>query len=167
MPSRRSVLAATLGLATAGSAASSGCLTALGAAETGFLSYKGIRVEWEREGRRASADLCWVWSDGRERVFGWVDERYAAVVDAPADVRVSDAVDARLRREFLDVTYHLGFSRPGSDHDLLGGDWYVARASRADFNDGGSAESPSSSASEHRERAVGSGGARSAHHTTV
>jgi hypothetical protein len=167
VPSRRVVLAAAAGLATVGSVASSGCLTALGAAETGFLSYKGIRVEWERRGRRASADLCWVWFDGRERVFGWVNEGYAAVVVAPADVRASAAVDAALRREFLDVTYELGFSRPGSDHDLLGGDWYVARASRADFNDCGSAESPSSSASEHRERAVGRGGARSAHHTTI
>jgi hypothetical protein len=47
---------------------------------------------------------------------------------------VSDAVDARLRWAFPGVTYELGFSRPGSDHDLLGGDWYVARATRREFN---------------------------------
>lgn len=134
MISRRRFLAAALGVATAGSVGSSGCLTAVGAAETGFLSYKGIDVEWEHRGRSTSATLCWAWSDGRERVFGWVAEGYEDVLAGPADLRVSEAVDARLRRAFRGVTYELGFSELGSDHDLLGGDWYVARTSRREFD---------------------------------
>ena len=132
MVSRRQFLSA-VGLV--GSAGLSGCLTRAGVAETGFLSYKGIEVTWESRGRPVSADLLWAWSDGRERIFGWVAEEYRSLVGSPADIRVSEAGYERLRDEFVDVTFELGFSRIGAtDHDLLDGDWYTARTPRRGFN---------------------------------
>ena len=132
MVSRRRFLSA-VGLV--GSAGLSGCLTRAGVAETGFLSYKGVEVTWESHGRRVSADLLWAWCDGRERIFGWVAEEYRRFAAASTDIRVSEAGYERLRDEFVDVTFELGFSRVGATHhDLRGGDWYAARATRRGFN---------------------------------
>ena len=132
MVSRRRFLA---GVGVVGSAGLSGCLTRAGVAETGFLSYKGIEVAWESHGRPVSADLLWAWSDGRERIFGWVAAEYRSLVGSPTAIQVSEAGYERLRDEFVDVRFELGFSRIGAtDHDLLEGDWYTARAPRRGFN---------------------------------
>jgi hypothetical protein len=129
--SRRHLLAATAGLLTG----SPGCLTAAGLAETGFLAYKVVEVAWERDGRPVSANLGWVWSDGVTRIFGWYPEEYPELATPTGDLRVSDAVAERLRRDFREVTFGLGFSRPGATgRGLREHDWYVAHASRRDFN---------------------------------
>jgi hypothetical protein len=113
----------------------SGCLTTAGLAETGFLSYKGIGVTWKSHGQYMSADVCWAWSDGETRIFGWVAEEYDELVESPTDIRVTRASYERLRRDFVDVTLRLGFSRRGAtDHELLEGNWHKARVSRKDFN---------------------------------
>ena len=132
MVSRRRFLSA---VGSVGAAGLGGCLTRAGVAETGFLSYKGIEVTWESRGRLVSADLFWAWSDGRERIFGWIAHEYRSLVRSPTDIRMSEAGYERLQDEFVDVTFELGFSRIGAtDHDLLGGDWYTARAPRREFN---------------------------------
>ncbi len=132
MPSRRRFLTAAGLFATTGV---SGCLTATGISNIGFLSYKGIEVTWEFQGQRMGADLCWVWSDGQERIFGWVAEEYQELVRSPTDIRVTRSTAERLRRDFSDVRFKLGFSRlDATDYELLKSDWYHAHASRDDFN---------------------------------
>lgn len=101
----------------------------------GFLSYKAVSVEFERDGRTFATDVLWVWSDGSSRIFGWVAAEYADVVRSPTDIRLTRNAWRRLERDFDAVTPTLAFSRPGSTpDDLLRWDWYAARASRADFN---------------------------------
>ena len=132
MPSRREVLA---GAGLVGTAGLSGCLTRLGLAERGFLSYKGVSVIWRSDGRPMSADLCWAWSDGHGRIFGWVAEEYPTIAETPLSIHVSTETAAKLTSDFDGVVFKVGFSRPTSlDHDLLEGDWTIAETSRRDFN---------------------------------
>ena len=132
MPSRRQVLSAA-GLV--GAAGLSGCLTRLGIAERGYLSYKGVSVTWRSDGRPVSADLCWAWSDGHGRIFGWIAEEYPTIAASPLDIRLTKETSERLVANFEDVSLKLGFSRPNvTDHELLEGDWPIAETSRRHFN---------------------------------
>ena len=132
MPSRRRFLTAAGLVGTTGL---SGCLTRLGVAETGFLSYKGVNVTWLSHGRPMSADLCWVWSDGNERIFGWVAEEYPTIVASPLDIHLSEETYGLLTDDFENVSVKLGFTRPeNTDYELLEGDWYMASTSRRHFN---------------------------------
>ena len=113
----------------------SGCLTRLGLAERGFLSYKGVSVIWRSDDRPMSADLCWVWSDGHGRIFGWVAEEYPTIAETSFSIHVPTETAAQLTSDFEGVVSKIGFSRPTSlDHDLLEGDWTIAETSRRDFN---------------------------------
>lgn len=131
--SRRRFLASALG--TVGLAAAGGCLTDLGVAETGFLAFKSVSVGWTHRGRPQSADLLWIWADGRGRLFGWYASEYAEIVRSPSDVRLGAETHRRLERDFAEVTLELGFARVGStDLDLLETDWFKPMVSRADFD---------------------------------
>lgn len=133
MLSRRRFVASALG--TVGLAAASGCLTDLGVAETGFLGFKSVNVGWTYRDRPQSADLLWIWSDGRGRLFGWFAEEYAGIVGSATDVRLTAGTYRRLERDFTDVTLGLGFAAVGStDLDLLETDWFTSMVSRGDFN---------------------------------
>lgn len=131
--SRRAFAVSALGLAGLG--AGSGCLGRLGSGAPAFLSYKGIAVQWTVD-RTAGyvADLCWLWSDGRSRLFGWESAVYPDIVRSPTDVSVdadtADALDAR----FTAVRYSIGVSHVETT------DWSVplgAEDLRTQFPDSG------------------------------
>lgn len=141
--SRREFLASLSGysgLAIAGSAvvgtvATTGCLGSVRLPETGVLTYKGVRVGWSVDGTTTLADLCWVWSDGERRLYGWYPAEYPAIVPTLSEVVVTDGLERRLQRDFEQVEYHLGFTRPtNTGRELRSTDWFVALASRRDFN---------------------------------
>lgn len=106
---RRQFVVSTLGLAATGS--TGGCLDVLAGSEPAFLSYKAIEVRWESDrGRGYVADLMWLWSDGRTRLFGWEPETYPDIVQSPTRVTVSKETLRRLRDRFAGVELLLGFS---------------------------------------------------------
>lgn len=123
------------GAAAVGTAATSGCVGSVRLPETGVLTYKSVQVGWRHEGTTQVADLCWVWSDGERSLFGWYPEEYPAVAPGLGTVVATDDLDRRLRRDFDVVDYRLGFTRPeNTGGGLRSTDWFVALASRRDFN---------------------------------
>lgn len=115
VPSRRQVLAAAGSASAAGIA---GCLTDLGVARTGYLQFKAVGVAWQHRGRRWRDEVLWATSDGRSELRCRVAEEYPGIVNSLTDIRVSDGVLDRLRRDFVDVRYVLGFCwGTGDDHD--------------------------------------------------
>ncbi|WP_435196712.1 hypothetical protein [Natronomonas sp. EA1] len=138
--SRRRFIGSTLGLAGVG--ATGGCLTPLTPGEPAFLSYKAVEVEWETDrGERYVADLCWLWSDGRSRVFGWAPEEYPAIVRTATDVTVSAETARALDERFAGVRFRVGLSRVGTtglsmrESDLGTRDVSRARFNRVQFGD--------------------------------
>lgn len=133
-PSRRRTVRTALGLAGLG--AVSGCLDRLRASEPAFLSYKSITVGWP--GNRVEgyvADLCWLWSDGRSRLFGWAPGKYPDVVRSPGNVVVSNATARRLRDRFSRVKLVVGFSHVDTtDLSLLESDLGQIAVPREEFN---------------------------------
>lgn len=112
MPSRRGVLSA-LGLGA--TASLSGCLTDVGLAETGFLHVKVVDVAWQHRGRRYQDEILWAISDGESAFDCRVAERYREIVGSPGDIRVTEAMERRILRDFAEVTYVVGFCWPGDD----------------------------------------------------
>lgn len=112
MPSRRRLLA-TLGVGATTSLA--GCLTDLGLAKTGFPQVKVVDVAWRHRGRRYRDEILWAVSDGESTLDCRVAERYREVVRAPDDIRVTEAMERRLLRDFEAVTYVVGFCWKGED----------------------------------------------------
>lgn len=128
MPSRRHFLAAATGLPAATSLA--GCLSDFGLTRSGYLQLKGVSVAWRHSGRRFRDEVLFATADGESRLRGRIAREYASIVDAPRDVRVSESLAGRLRREFVEVGYVLGFCWNGSD----GHTCRNARTSRGSFN---------------------------------
>ena len=128
MPSRRRFLAAATGLGAATS--SSGCLTDLGLAESGYLQVKGVSVTWRHRGRLWEDEILLATSDGKSELRVRVAEEYATIVDAPDDLRVSEAMARRLKSEYTSVTYVAGFCWDDPD----GHTCRNSRASRTTFN---------------------------------
>ncbi len=107
--SRRDILASVAGFATLGVA--SGCQGTFARSEQAFLSYKGIDVRWVVDRTQGyAAELCWLWSDGRSRVFGWEPAAYPEIVRSATAVSVPEDTARRLRSRFESVTFVLGFS---------------------------------------------------------
>ena len=113
VPSRRRFLSASLSLAAGAGLA--GCLTDLGVAETGFLQLKAVDVEWRYRGRRWRDEVLWAIADGDSLLRCRVAESYRGIVDALDDIRVDDAVEARILEDFSAVTYATGFCWEGPD----------------------------------------------------
>ncbi|MFW6317501.1 MAG: hypothetical protein ACOC06_03425 [Halorubrum sp.] len=131
---RRGFARSAVGLAGLGSTA--GCLDALSNPEPAFLSYKAITVRWRRDRTQGYvADLCWLWSDGRSRIFGWAPEAYPDVVRSPTEVTLPERTFRRLRDRFAGVELVLGFSRADTtDLALLESDLGQVAVSRDRFN---------------------------------
>ncbi len=131
---RRRFCVSTLGLASLGS--TGGCLDRLSRPEAAFLSYKAIKVQWDSDRVQGYvADLCWLWSDGRTRIFGWEPEAYPDVVRSATDVRVSDGTSRALRERFTGVRFLIGLSSVEStDLSLLESDFGHIDVSRDWFN---------------------------------
>ncbi|MEF8841145.1 MAG: hypothetical protein V5A62_05910 [Haloarculaceae archaeon] len=124
----------TLGLAGLGS--TSGCLDFLSQSEPAFLSYKAVAVQWETDrGQGHVADLCWLWSDGRSRIFGWEPEEYPDIVRTATDVTVSDETFRTLQKRFTGVIFQVGLSSiETTDLSLLESDFGILDVSRDRFN---------------------------------
>lgn len=133
-PSRRNLIISTLGLAGLG--LTSGCLDVLSRSEPAFLSYKAIKVQWETDRVQGYvADLCWLWSDGQSRIFGWEPEEYPDIVRAPTDVTVSDETFRALQERFIGVRFLVGLSSvETTDLSLLESDFGHLDVSRERFN---------------------------------
>lgn len=128
MPSRRRFLATAAGFGA--TASSSGCLTDLGLAESGYLQVKGVSVTWRHRGRRWEDEVLAARSDGESELRCRVAEAYASIVGSPTEIRVTEEVERRLDRNFVDVIYVAGFC--WSDED--GHTCRNSQASRATFN---------------------------------
>lgn len=128
MPSRRRVLAAAAGLG--GAASLSGCLTDVGLAESGYLQVKRVSVAWRYRGRRWEDEILLATSDGESELRGRVAREYAGIVDSPDTFRVSESMEQRIERDFVDVTYVTGFCWSGAD----GHTCRNSQTSRATFN---------------------------------
>ena len=110
MPTRRTLLG-TLGVPLL--TATGGCLERIPGIEDATLSYKAISVRWhDEDGRGHDAELCWLWSDGRSRVYGWEPTAYPEIVRSPTAVRISEETERQLERRFDGVAYVVGFSDP-------------------------------------------------------
>ena len=113
VPSRRRFLASALSLGAGTSLA--GCLTDVGLAQTGFLQLKAVDVEWYHRGRRWRDEVVWAISDGDSLLRCRVAESYRDAVRAFDDIRVDDALEERILRQFSSVTYATGFCWEGTD----------------------------------------------------
>lgn len=124
----------TLGLACLNS--TSGCLDGLSQSESAFLSYKGIKVQWEiNRVQGYVTDLCWLWSDGQSRIFGWEPEEYPGIVQATTDVTVSDETFRALQERFTGVRFLVGLSSVETTNlSLLESDFGHSDVSRKRFN---------------------------------
>lgn len=135
MPSRRQVLAAA---GSVGAAELAGCLTDLGVARTGPLQFKAVGVAWQHRGRTWWDEVLWATSDGRSELRCRVAEEYPGIVRSLTDIRVTDGVLDRLRADFLDVRYVLGFcwgpdgdqecQNPQADRDTFNAVQFADRA---------------------------------------
>ncbi|WP_416840676.1 hypothetical protein [Haloferax sp. DFSO52] len=135
MPSRRMFLRTLAGVTGVGMITTAGCIGRIQLPEEGVLTYKSVHVGWRYEERMRWADLCWVWSDGERRIFGWYPEEYPEVVPSSSVVVATDELERRLNRDFDGLEYRLGFTRPNrTGGELRSTDWFVALASRHDFN---------------------------------
>lgn len=134
MHSRREYLRAAIALPLVG--ATAGCLATLPGVDEGVVSYKAIEVRWlAGDGRGRVATLCWLWSDGDGRVFGWEPIEYPDVVRSATDVRVTEETGRLLRERFDGVAFVVGFSTPdAADRSLLENDRGQARVSRQTFD---------------------------------
>ncbi|OYR43445.1 hypothetical protein DJ81_09335 [Halorubrum sp. Hd13] len=132
--SRRMFIISTLGLAGLGS--TSGCLDVLSRSEPAFLSYKGIKVQWATDRVQGYvADLCWLWSDGQSRIFGWEPEEYPDIVRTATDVAVSDETFRALQERFTGVRFLVGLSSVETANlSLLESDFGHLDVSRERFN---------------------------------
>lgn len=107
MPSRRRFLAAAAGVGLA--TPLSGCLVHRARAETGYLQVKAVSVSWRHDGRRWEDEVLLATTDGESELQCRVAREYAAMVDDPAEIRVTGEMERRLERDFLDVAYVTGF----------------------------------------------------------
>lgn len=113
MLSRRGLLSA----AGLGAATLSGCLTDVGLAETGYLQLKVVDVVWHHRGRRYQDEVLWAVSDGASTLRCRVAERYAGIVDALDDIRVTDELAGELASTFDGTVYAVGFCWAGTEGD--------------------------------------------------
>lgn len=132
--SRRKFTLSALGLAGLGS--TSGCLDILSRSEPAFLSYKAISVQWQTDRDQGYvAELCWLWSDGRSRIFGWEPESYPDIVRTATNVTVSDETFRALRERFTGVGFQVGLSSvETTDLSLLESDFGSLDVSRKRSN---------------------------------
>ncbi|MEF8780405.1 MAG: hypothetical protein V5A46_06980 [Haloferacaceae archaeon] len=134
MSSRREYLRAAFALPFV--AGTAGCLATLPGVEEAVVSYKAIEVRWlDGDGRGHVATLCWLWSDGDGRVFGWKPLEYPDIVRSATDVRVAEETGRLLQDRFDGVEFVVGFSSPNAaDRSLLENDRGQVRISRRTFD---------------------------------